>query len=337
MTQARRFAQNGPKLPTLDTNPRVATGSASPVATFELVDFLQLAGLSRRSIVIAVKDTESGMGTVEIVSGDVWNASVGNLTGMEAMSFLIGGKVPVLAVEPMCYQPETRQITVSITGLLLELAKKRDEKRFEDEQRQKRNEGGPADRSATLGRSGNAAENTAENTARSYRAACASVHQTLPSSCGLILIDLAKKEALTVAHPRHGDWVDFSTEVAEIITALIDSLQRRKLDFGTSTTNPPSSEEVTKSQQIQQAYLATACCHYFITRVPREPTLALALVTDATISQGEGWVSLRSSLARIVQGSPAAPTDRTSSSDENSLTEQSDTPKSSPFRRSAAQ
>ncbi len=276
--QATRFGKNPPALTTSET----VAGAPSPVAPFELVEFLQLAGLSRRSIVIAVESEGNGTGRVEIVAGDVWNASVGSLTGTEAMSFLIEEKVPVVAIEPMCYQPEGRQITVSLTGLLLDLAKKRDDLAKKREETRVEQEQG------------------AQSAAERFRLVCIAAQRKLPEGCGLILVDLLKRTSLAVARPQQNDWSGFSSEAAETIACLMTSLNERQLDFGSPAADLASAEKPADLQQVQQVYLATSCCQYFVTQVPERPTLAFALVTGTEVLQGEGWVSLRTSLAKIV-------------------------------------
>ncbi len=281
MTSAKRFGKTSPMVLPQATG----IGSPSSIAPFELVEFLQLAGLSRRSVVIAVQAEEGEMGKLEVVAGDVWNATVGGLAGVEAMSFLIEEKVPVIAVEPMCYQPESRQIAIPLTSLLLQLAKKRDESRaaldnaMEDMARE------DAD--------------TASSTER-FQLACTAAQRQLPSNCGVILVDLAAKTSLAEARPEDDSWSGFASDVAQTICLLMATPEDRKLDFGLPNTATVSTEKAAEIRQVQHAYLATSWCQYFVSRVPGRSDLAFAMVTGQNVLQGEGWVLLRTALAKIV-------------------------------------
>ena len=282
MTPAKRFGKPSPT-----ALPQEA-GSSSPssIAPFELVEFLQLAGLSRRSIVIAVQAEESEMGKVEVVDGDVWNATVGSLAGTEAMSFLIEEKVPVIAVEPMCYQPETRQITIPLTGLLLQLAKKRDESRAA---------------MTNAEQSADAASGTEH-----FQLACTAAQRKLPGGCGVILVDLGERASVAVARPQQDSWSGFARDVTRTICILMAAQGDRELDFGVPKSATAGTEKAAEIRQVQHVYLATSRCQYFVTRVPGHPNLAFAMVTGKSVLQGEGWVQLRSALAKIDQPAPKA-------------------------------
>lgn len=106
------------------------------VDPFGVVDYLQLAGFSRRSLLLVVRLEDGRSGHIAIVDGDAWQAQVGEHSGVEAISAMVAGPVAAIEVDELHAEPGTREIVVPTQGLLLELA------RLEDEARHRGDAGG---------------------------------------------------------------------------------------------------------------------------------------------------------------------------------------------------
>jgi len=98
--------------------------------TFEVSDYLQLAGMGRYSVVLRIA-TRVGAeeGWIEVVDGDVWNAYFGELTGEQALSRMLTLEVTAVSAQALSERPQQRQIEQRLEALLLELVRQIDESR----------------------------------------------------------------------------------------------------------------------------------------------------------------------------------------------------------------
>jgi len=106
-----------------------AAPSQGARAGFQVADYLQLAGMSRASVVLRASLEQGDEGWLEIVEGDVWNAYFGSLVGEEAVAALMHLPAAAVATQVLAEPPGARQITRGLEGLLLELARQKDESR----------------------------------------------------------------------------------------------------------------------------------------------------------------------------------------------------------------
>lgn len=95
---------------------------------FQLADYLQLAGLVRRTLLIEI-ELEEGSGRVEVVAGETWNAYCNGRQGLEALRLLLDAPSPHISFEQLPKPPPTRQLHDGIEALLLEIAQCQDEAR----------------------------------------------------------------------------------------------------------------------------------------------------------------------------------------------------------------
>ena len=97
---------------------------------FDLSDYLQLASLRQHTVLLQVlSPVDRHLGWVEIIEGQVWCASAGLSVGEKALSkLLFGGEHQVLCA---CLDRASRQreIHLPTENLLLELARREDERK----------------------------------------------------------------------------------------------------------------------------------------------------------------------------------------------------------------
>lgn len=252
------------------------------MGSFELVDFLQMAGLGHRSVVIQAEHPTLGSGCIEIVKGEVWNASVATFQGEAAIAFLVDESAKIVAIEPLVFLPETRQVNRSMACLLLDLATDRDE--------------------AARGCETPLADDSQHDVPEQCRAACGQALQGFPEESGIAVVDLVEEVCLATAYPQRSEWSGFSAEVALTAITLLGSLKGCKLDFGRASAN-----NATDSVPTEQLYFATAACQYFVVRLPERPSVAIVLAAPKTMPAGHGWVCLNLSLSMMVQAVEGLP------------------------------
>jgi CheY-like chemotaxis protein len=104
-----------------------AEGEAHP---FGVLDYVQLAGMGRRSIVLEVRGHLSGVGRVVVRQGEMWAASDERGEGIDAfrrMAFLSNASVSCRA--PAEAEQFPRNVQGSCENVLLEVARQHDESR----------------------------------------------------------------------------------------------------------------------------------------------------------------------------------------------------------------
>lgn len=101
------------------------TLSSSP---FGVADYIQLAGMGRRSVVIEVRGRTSGHGEILIRAGEVWSAQDDVGEGQDAFRRLAFLRDAVITCRPLGRADGTpRSITGSCESVLLEAARVKDE------------------------------------------------------------------------------------------------------------------------------------------------------------------------------------------------------------------
>lgn len=96
---------------------------------FGIVDYLQLAAFSRRSLEFGIQRGKTACGWIRVVAGEVWSAQFGQRSGLEAIAALIAASFDHVEITELAVDPGPRDVEVSIHGLLLELARLEDEAR----------------------------------------------------------------------------------------------------------------------------------------------------------------------------------------------------------------
>lgn len=117
---------------------------------FGIVDYLQLAAFSRRSLQFGIERGKAACGWIRVVAGEVWSAGFGQQRGLEAIAALVAASFDHVEITELEDDPGPRDVEVSIHGLLLEFA------RLEDEAREQARTGpdGPLDSRRDSGRDG---------------------------------------------------------------------------------------------------------------------------------------------------------------------------------------
>ncbi len=93
---------------------------------FHLTDYLQLAELARRSVVLTIETEAEITGIVEVVEGAIWNARLGDLAAGAALEALLDDSLKI-SVSPLDREPSRRNVWSTTSRFLLERAKKQDE------------------------------------------------------------------------------------------------------------------------------------------------------------------------------------------------------------------
>jgi len=105
-------------------------GGRSPeTQPFQLSDYLQLAGLGKYSVVLAIEAEGGADGRVEIVDGEVWNAHWEELSGEEALAALLAQTEQTVRVRSLSERPTERQIERGLQEVMLDLVRQHDENR----------------------------------------------------------------------------------------------------------------------------------------------------------------------------------------------------------------
>ena len=94
---------------------------------FQLTDYLQLASMGRHSLNIAVELESGALGTIVVVDGDIWNAFIGDIEGMDALKRMLFEPVFRMEYHNLEEHPVTRMIEKPAHALFLELAQIKDE------------------------------------------------------------------------------------------------------------------------------------------------------------------------------------------------------------------
>jgi CheY-like chemotaxis protein len=100
----------------------------APIGPFQLVDYLQLAGFGRYSVQLAVELDDRRRGFVEIVKGDIWNATLGGEEGRKALFLMLNAGIENLACRVLDATPDQRSIHSHWEEILLDLARESDER-----------------------------------------------------------------------------------------------------------------------------------------------------------------------------------------------------------------
>lgn len=119
---------------TLATLRRLVTerlGGAPPASPFGLADYVQLAGLGRRSVHLVVSRDGAAVGEVVIRDGEAWHASDAGGTGPSAFRRLVTAKD--VAVEATYPSPTPQTLSGSCEQLLLDTLRLEDEERRSDD------------------------------------------------------------------------------------------------------------------------------------------------------------------------------------------------------------
>lgn len=99
-----------------------------PSSPFGVADYIQLAGMGRRSVVIEVRGRLAGRGEVRIRGGEVWSARDEQGEGLDAFRRLAFLKDAIVTCGPLDAREETaRSIVGSCESVLLEAARCKDE------------------------------------------------------------------------------------------------------------------------------------------------------------------------------------------------------------------
>jgi CheY-like chemotaxis protein len=100
--------------------------SPAPEAPFGLADFLQMAGMGRRSVALEVW-RGLRLGQVLVIGGEGWSAADGEGEGPGAFNRLCAATGAVVRCAPAPQEPGPRNLDGPIEGLLLEAARLSDE------------------------------------------------------------------------------------------------------------------------------------------------------------------------------------------------------------------
>ncbi len=93
---------------------------------FGVLDYLQLASLGGRDLVLKMSLGDGRSATMEIVGGEIWDCHLGVLKGVEALGQALKHEADGIHFGPLIRVPGERRIEGSTPQILLELAVARD-------------------------------------------------------------------------------------------------------------------------------------------------------------------------------------------------------------------
>ena len=94
---------------------------------FSLIDYLQLSGMGRHSVVLRLVQKQQQFGRIIVVEGRPWSAYAGGLIGFDAVWQLVFSKEHPVQAQPLIGAPGANNINASMEHLLLEVCRKQDE------------------------------------------------------------------------------------------------------------------------------------------------------------------------------------------------------------------
>ena len=89
---------------------------------FGVLDYLQLASLGGRDLVLKMSFGDGRSATMEIVGGEIWDCHLGVLKGLEALGQALEHEAEGIDFVPLSQAPDERRIQGSTSQILLELA-----------------------------------------------------------------------------------------------------------------------------------------------------------------------------------------------------------------------
>ena len=89
---------------------------------FGVLDYLQLASLAGRDLVLKMSFGDGRSATMEIVGGEIWDCHLGVLKGLEALGQALEHEAEGIDFVPLTRAPGERRIEGSTSQILLELA-----------------------------------------------------------------------------------------------------------------------------------------------------------------------------------------------------------------------
>jgi len=96
---------------------------------FGVLDYLQLASLGGRDLVLKMSLGDGRSATMEIVGGEIWDCHLGVLKGLDALGQALEYEAEGIDFVPLTSQPGERRIEGSTSQILLELAMAHDTSR----------------------------------------------------------------------------------------------------------------------------------------------------------------------------------------------------------------
>jgi CheY-like chemotaxis protein len=97
---------------------------ASP---FSLIDYLQLSGMGRHSVVLRLVRNHRQFGRITVLEGRPWSARAGGLTGADAVRRLVFSEGYTIQAQPLSGDPGPSNIDASMDHVLLEACREQDE------------------------------------------------------------------------------------------------------------------------------------------------------------------------------------------------------------------
>lgn len=104
----------------------LSTRATKKHSLFQVVDYLQLAGLSRHSLVLDVELETGERGSIEMVDGEIWNVFLGGSTGEPALERLIVSRASRVETRPLKQTPARAQMRKQPESVLIETAQRID-------------------------------------------------------------------------------------------------------------------------------------------------------------------------------------------------------------------
>jgi len=102
----------------------------APFTPFSVIDYLQMASIGQRDLVLQVRLGDYLAGYVEILGGEIWSCRLGELRNLEALQVILEHPDARVHFQPLTRTPTKREMTSSTPAILLELAAAHDDGRL---------------------------------------------------------------------------------------------------------------------------------------------------------------------------------------------------------------
>jgi DNA-binding response OmpR family regulator len=298
---------------------------------FGLIDYLQLASFSRRSLLLAVRLVDGSVGQLAIVGGDAHSARLDELDGprrrgLDAIEAMMRSAIASLDIDDLHGDPGEREIKLTTHGLLLELA------RVEDETRSGRSSSGESgvyagpsagdfddfddlddlDDSAKvvpLARARSSSPTPTPTPPQATREQELNIMSNVNKVCEKIVDDVQDALACGVVDLNTGMLMGVHHTVAYFTQSYLDAVAAAAVDMfrGKNVKRVEKLVSQHRGKEITDAFeeifVSSPGVFHFMKALKGKGAVVV-LVTRKTTNQGLGWASLRIACDDIIAALP---------------------------------
>ncbi|MFV8750514.1 response regulator [Nannocystaceae bacterium ST9] len=276
---------------------------------FGVIDYLQLASLGRRSLLLNVRLTDGRSGHVAIVDGDAWQAQLGERRGVAAIEAMMAATIASLDIDDLPGRPGEREIAMPTHALLIELA------RIEDEARRSTSTGpsGPGQARVEFDEFSDfdledplpspalpdSPQNEKEPPKMSnVNKVCESIVDDVQDALACGVVDLNTGMLMGVHHT-----VSYFTQsyLDAVAAAAVDMFRGKNVRRVERLVSQHRGKEITDA--FEEIFVSSPGVFHFMKALKGKGAVVV-LVTRKSTNQGLGWASLRTACDEIIAALP---------------------------------